>query len=75
MGVGRRGYSVQECAVTVMDNHAAILVHCLLVQIQTMTHRYVIVSATAYSLYITVLAYDFLYIARVQLHSTTYVAL
>ena len=38
-GVGRQGYTVQQCAVTVMDKHAATLMHYLLVQIQTMTHR------------------------------------
>ena len=76
--VGRKErYTVQQCAVTLMDKHAATHMHYLLVEIQTMTHR--CVSATAYSLSIVVLVYDFVYIARVlifvSLHFTTYVPL
>ena len=39
VSVGRQGYTVQQCAVTVMDKHAAKLMHCLLLEIQTVTHR------------------------------------
>ena len=45
VGVVRQRYTVQQCAVTVIDKQAAKLMHCLLIQIQTMTHR--CMSATA----------------------------